>query len=540
MSSKKQSHAEAVAPRPDGGARPLEIAGEAEIQERYAVYLQDESRYGEPNALRLYFPASEAQLSAVLREMNEARTPVTISAGRTGIVGGAVPSGGILVSLERMKYLSGPRPDKNGRWLLTAGPAVTIEELVRHTEDANRGRKEGPQLFYPPDPTETTAHLGGTVATNASGARSFRYGPTRSFVEGLRVVLAAGDVLDLHRGEITASDSGTFDIQLRDGTVLAVPVPSLKQTVAKSTAGYYSGAGMDLIDLFIGSEGTLGVISEVTVLLVEKPEALLSSVSFFPSEDRALQFVCALRLDSGPAGRGGLEPEAIEYFDGRSLDLLRTRRQEEGASSSLPELPGEARAAVFFEHAYTEESLEPICEQLDDLLSSCDSSMDSSWGGLDETELVKMKALRHGLPEAVNAIIGQRKSRDPAIHKVSTDMAVPDDQLEKMLAFYREKLEPCGLDFVIFGHIGDNHLHVNILPRSAGEMELARELCTEFAGEAIRLGGTVAAEHGIGKIKRDLLAQMLGEEGIRQMQEVKRSLDPNWILNPGDILPDLR
>ena len=540
MSSKKQSHAEAVAPRPDGGARPLEIAGEAEIQERYAVYLQDESRYGEPNAQRLYFPASEAQLSAVLREMNEARTPVTISAGRTGIVGGAVPSGGVLVSLERMKCLSGPLADESGRWLLTAGPAVTIEELVRHTEEENRRRQEGPELFYPPDPTETTAHLGGTVATNASGARSFRYGPTRSFVEGLRVVLATGDVLDLRRGEVTASDSGTFSIRLRDGTVLAVPVPELKQTAAKSTAGYYSGAGMDLVDLFIGSEGTLGVISEATVLLVEKPAALLSSVSFFPSEEKAVQFVRSLRLDSEPAGRSGLEPEAIEYFDGRSLDLLRAKRQEDGASSSLPELPEEARAAIFFEHAYTEESLDPLCEQLEDLLSSCGSSMDSSWGALDETELVKMKALRHGLPEAVNAIIGQRKSEDPAIYKVSTDMAVPDNQLERMLAFYHDRLEPCGLDFVIFGHIGDNHLHVNILPRSAGEMEQARELNTEFAGEAIRLGGTVAAEHGIGKIKRDLLAQMLGEEGIRQMQEVKRSLDPNWILNPGDILPDLR
>ncbi|KPK61839.1 MAG: hypothetical protein AMK73_07555 [Planctomycetes bacterium SM23_32] len=145
----------------------------------------------------------------------------------------------------------------------------------------------------------------------------------------------------------------------------------------------------------------------------------------------------------------------------------------------------------------------------------------------------EMKRLRHAVPETVNAIIGRRKIEVPELHKVGTDMAVPDESVGAMMAFYERRLAECGLEHVIFGHIGDGHLHVNVLPRTGGELEQGEELYVEFAREAVRLGGSVAAEHGIGRIKKRFLPIQFGAEHLAAMRAVKAALDPDGILNPG-------
>ena len=148
-----------------------------------------------------------------------------------------------------------------------------------------------------------------------------------------------------------------------------------------------------------------------------------------------------------------------------------------------------------------------------------------------------MKAVRHLIPESVNTLIAQRKQQYPRVHKLGTDMAVPDEHLETIIAYYKELLDKAGLEYIIFGHIGDNHLHVNILPRTDDEVDQGMELYRRFAKRAVELGGTVSAEHGIGKLKRQFLHIMYGDPGLQEMAEVKRALDPEWILNPGNMLP---
>jgi D-lactate dehydrogenase (cytochrome) len=171
------------------------------------------------------------------------------------------------------------------------------------------------------------------------------------------------------------------------------------------------------------------------------------------------------------------------------------------------------------------------------MLNSHNSSSESSWAGLDRTELEKMKVVRHFVPETINALIAKRKQEYHEVHKIGTDMAVPDRALREYLKFYCDTLERQGMEYVIFGHIGNNHLHVNMIPRNNEEVKQGMENYMLFARKAVELGGTVAAEHGIGKLKRAFLELMYGPKGISEMQAVKKALDPKWLLNPGDMVP---
>jgi D-lactate dehydrogenase (cytochrome) len=163
--------------------------------------------------------------------------------------------------------------------------------------------------------------------------------------------------------------------------------------------------------------------------------------------------------------------------------------------------------------------------------------MDDTWAGIEAGDVEKMKAVRHLIPESVNTLISQRKQKYPRVHKLGTDMAVPDEHLETIIAYYKELLDIFGLEYIIFGHIGDNHLHVNILPRTDAEVDQGMDLYRQFAEKAVQLGGTVSAEHGIGKLKRVFLRIMYGDSGLEEMAGVKRMLDPDWIINPGNMIP---
>jgi D-lactate dehydrogenase (cytochrome) len=386
-------------------------------------------------------------------------------------------------------------------------------------------------FLYPPDPTETTAMLGGTVATNASGARTFHYGPTRKWVAGMGIIMASGDMLRIRRGEVR-ENSGYFSVKREGKSLLHIPFPGYVIPRTKHSAGLYSKKGMDLIDLFVGSEGILGVIVDVTVILIPEPPSYMGGVAFFSNEDQAVDFVVNARS-------GEPRPLALEYFDANSLQLLEQTRRRQGPTSEIPAIPGIDRRsvhAVYFECAGEEE--DDIFERIKNwkrLIEKSGGDSAVSWGAISKRDILRLKSFRHTLPEAVNEIIAQNKTRDARIHKIGTDMAVPDEHLIEMVGFYRESLAREGLRHVIFGHIGNNHLHVNMIPGNYTELERAKELYRNFARKAVTLEGTVSAEHGIGKLKREYLSFLYGKEEIKQMMAIKRLLDPDGILNPGNI-----
>ena len=546
---------EAEKPRPGNGAQPLVVDSRERIEESYADYLSDESRYGPAEADRLVIVRDEAQVSDALVAAADAGVNVTVSAGRTGIVGGAVPAGGVLLSLSDMKRVLGVRRLPDGRFTVRVEPGLSVAELRERllTKDLgierpgdDTGARAGLEAFladdrayfYPPDPTEDTAHLGATVATNASGARSYRYGVTRRHVHGLRVALTTGDVVAVERGACVA-DGLLFVLARTDGSEADVRVPGYDMPDTKNAAGYYAAPGMDLTDLFIGSEGTLGVITEVELIVAPAPEGILSALAFFGSDEDAIAFVKHARGD----GQDGETPDvvtplALEFFDSRSFEFLRRRKVEEGPPSEIPELPAAAVAGVLFEAEFTEDTLLEIYEGWESVLSVHGASMENTWGGMEESELARLRALRHSIAEQVNGVIARANARHPEIHKIGTDAAVPSRALEEMLGFYRSELDGTNLEHVIFGHIGDSHLHLNIMPSTPAELRAGKELAMRFARRAIELGGTVSAEHGIGKIKHDFLRLQYGDDGMRQMAEVKRVFDPSCILNRDVVFPE--
>ena len=259
-------------------------------QDSIQSFLADASNLAGGHASRVIMPESSEEVAEALAQASRELTPVTVAGAGTGIVGGRVPFGGVVLSTERLNRIV-EIVRENGGGYATVGAGVVLSDLQR--EAGARG------LLYPPDPTESSCYVGGTVATNASGARTFKYGPTRNYVRRLKVALATGDVLDVRRGEIHADGEGRLRVPLGGGRMIEARLPSFAMpSTRKHAAGYYVARGMDLVDLFVGSEGTLGVVTEVEVSLLPRPEGVLAGVVFFRDEESLLAFVRASRRAS--------------------------------------------------------------------------------------------------------------------------------------------------------------------------------------------------------------------------------------------------
>lgn len=516
----------------------VQVASGKEITEKFQRYLVDESRLAGEGAAKLFFPETADQVAQVVKETVNDNNSLTIAAARTGITGASVPNGGTLISMDRMTRIISFSKGENC-WLVDIEPGITLKTFAEQINEkdiddslpgAAEFKADQSDYFYPVDPTERTASMGGTVATNASGARTYFYGPTRDYIQGLKVILDNGECITVKRGQYTFDDNGIFTLIDSAGKERQITLPSFSIPEVKHAAGYYVKPGMDLIDLFIGSEGTLGVIVELTLKVIPVVHELFSCIAFFPSNDDAVKFTVDTRDNNA------VTPLALEFFDSNSLNVLREKKAREGEGSKVREIPSYANSAIYFEQGYEDEdSLYEAIEAWEALLESNNSSMDNTWGGLDESEQQLLKDFRHELPEGVNTIISERKRADSRIHKVGTDMAVPDAALEEIYATYTEACDQAELEYVIFGHIGDNHLHVNILPKDYDELQKGLGLYMDFAAKAVRLGGSVASEHGIGKMKKKFLPVMFGEAGVSQMKAVKDVFDPKGILCPGNL-----
>jgi D-lactate dehydrogenase (cytochrome) len=299
----------------------------------------------------------------------------------------------------------------------------------------------------------------------------------------------------------------------------------------KNTAGFFAAPRMDLIDLFIGSEGCFGVITEVTVALLKREEKI-SLVQFLSSDEQAIELVDILRNDER------IRLDFLEFYSGNSLDLLKQRQEQDPKFVDMPPVPEHAGAALFFEFSF-----EAMADNLDyglleEKINSCGASISDSWAAYENRELQRLKDFRHILPETINAIIAERKKHYPGLHKLGTDLAVPDQHLHDMWQIYCNALETADLEWVAFGHIGNNHLHINILPRNEIELKKGLKLYEHFAAKAVAFGGTVSAEHGIGKMKIKFLKLMYSPQQLNEMRTVKLALDPGRLLNPGNIIND--
>jgi D-lactate dehydrogenase (cytochrome) len=475
-------------------------------------FLSDASYMRGGKSDRVVLPESFEEVREVLRTANQDKTSVTVSGAGTGTVGGRVAFGGIVLATDKLNRIS-----------CIDEQSAVVEAGVVLSDLQTAVNQKG--LLYPPDPTERGCFIGGNVATNASGARTFKYGPTRNYINRLKIILADGDRLDLRRGELHAQGR-RLQIPLQSGKVIDAQLPTYELPhVRKNASGYFVAPNMDALDLFIGSEGTLGVVVEVEVRLLPKPEGLLSGVVFFTTEADVLGFVAAARERSlaNRSKGSGIDARALEFFDSESLNFLRLK---------YPNIPDQANAAVFFEQetkSVTEEAV------LTDYLVLVDEfhGLSDSWFATNEQDQAKLREFRHQLPVLMNEWFAKYQQR-----KVSTDMCVPDESFAGMFSLYKETLRASGLRYTIFGHIGDNHVHVNILPKDEAEGVRARELYVRFLKHAAAVGGTLSAEHGVGKLKRDYLKLFYSEQHLREMAALKLAFDPHGILGRGNIFSE--
>jgi D-lactate dehydrogenase (cytochrome) len=481
-----------------------------------APFLQDAARTPGGHTPAVFLPRTEGEIAWVLRE-----SPAVLPVGaQSSLTGGATPFGASLVSLSRLDAI-GPLAENGVR--AEAGVALlSLQEALR-----------AHGLFYPPVPTFTGAFVGGVVGTNAAGAATFKYGSTRDWVRALTVVLASGEVLDVARGACVEEDGRLVCLRV-DGTPLEVPAPAYAMPqVAKRSAGYHAGPGLDLVDLFVGSEGTLGVVTAAELGVRPLAERMLVWAAF-ASEAAALEAVARLRTEAlgvRTSGRSGIDVASIESMDARCLALLREDGRDREHGVVLPEAAGTALLFAVEGRAPGDEALARI-----DALCG-----DRTVGPVlvappgDEKRAAALLALREAVPLAVNRRIRALQQRAPGVHKVAGDMIVPMERLAEAMALYRAAFARRGLDHALWGHVSDGNVHANVVPRSEDDVHRGEEAILEMGEAVLRMGGCPMSEHGVGRdpVKQALLRRLYGEDGLAQMRAARRALDPRGVLAPG-------
>lgn len=421
-------------------------------------------------------PSSVDEAVDAIRAALADESPITAAGSQTSTTGASITDRGLLLSLRALDGIIDIDP---GRRTARVEAGLLLGDLNRAV--ASHG------LFFPPDPTsEEESTVGGAIACNASGARTMRYGPTRQHVRALKVVTADGTVHDVRRA-----------------------------SHEKNTVGY--AVAHQPVDWFVGSEGTLGVVLEAELALLPLPMQVTGLWVPFATLDDALHFVVAARASS-------LFPRCLELFDVAAFAIVRD------ASGNRSWAPG-AQAVIYLEDVSDSPPLDEwlaLAEEFRGLTNEI-AIADS------ENALRDARRLRHAVPSFMNE---KGHARRPfGGRKVSTDWAVPHDRLDVALRHARDAVTRHGAPPpVVYGHAGNGHPHQNFIAADADELARVHLAIEETLHHVLRLGGTVAAEHGIGKLKRKWLPLQATPLEIAVMQGLKHALDPRGLFAPGNVL----
>ena len=458
---------------------------EQDIQQSQTRYLEDASGY-RGAAERVVIPGTVEGIREIVHHCRDQKIGLTIAGAGTGLAGARVPRDGWLMSLERFRCCDIHEGEAR------CGSGLLLSDLAKAAA--------GSRQFLGPNPTETSASIGGVVSTNAGGARSFHYGALRQQVLGLEVTFMSGETRKFRRGDKV------------DFAYEPVRLPA----TTKNAAGYYLRPDLEWVDLLAGSEGTLGIISSVDLRLRPEPAAILSGVVFFSSDEAAMEAVDTWR--SLP------ELRLLEYLDEQALNFLRPHYDR---------IPADSRAALMIEQNLTSEDDSEV-DRWSDRLTEQEANSEGSWFGFSAADQEKFRAFRHLLP--VTVIDKVRRNGFP---KFGTDFAVPLEKGREIHAFFRTECERrMRGKFTIYGHVGDANNHVNLLPENQNDADECAMLMDSFAARVLEMGGTIAAEHGVGKMKTYLLRKMYSPGEIESMRQVKRRLDPDWLLGRGNIFDE--
>ncbi len=441
--------------------------------ERLDAYQRDESPLAPHPCDAAALCRSTAEVALVLRLCREHRVPVTPRGAGSGLTGGCLPvRGGVVLSVEPMQAIKEISADD---LVAVVEPGVITQRLQDAVEEQG--------LFYPPDPASLEyCSIGGNAANNAGGPRAFKYGVTREYVLGLEVGLMGGEVLRVGR------------------------------RTTKGVTGY------DLVAGFVGSEGTFGVITELTLRLLPKPPAQATLLAVFRAVADAGAAITAL------IGRG-IRPRVIELADKASIDHVRPR--------SRYKFPADATAIVLVE---VDGDADSLGLQLERIGEDCDRH------GAIDIFAANDPAERRALWEARRLISPSLKEAHR--FKIGEDVCVPRSAIVEMLGRVDRIAAETGVAMAVFGHAGDGNLHVNALcdddPADPAVMARVDQAVGRVFADAVALRGTLSGEHGIGLVKRDYMPLEQSEQVLGWQRRWKAMWDPDDLLNPGKVLPARR
>ena len=454
----------------------------------------------------VFYPENEADLVALLKRFNTSKTPVTIAASKTTLTGSCVPESGVVISVMQLDPLPEKKSLKSNQKLFQ--PAITIDAL-----DILLGKDN---KVYLPTPGYKKCSLGGNVATNASGPRTFSFGSTRDHVWFLRVVLMDGEILEINRGDII-SEGEDFMVHSLGGKTYEIPYPNYLWAPIKNATGLYATKSLDLIDLFIGSEGILGVITQVGINTHKFMQSVKTEAYFFESENEALACAAAAR-EYGFDSKTNTGFIAIEFMDAGALQLTKNKHYEN------------YKAALEIEYFVDDEALILFWQSLQTKYTMPEKLVGPA-----------VAEFRYSIPLNLSNLLRKYNTV-----KVASDFSVPSQNFAAMWDTYkvaRQKFETLSQDenitTAIWGHIGDCHVHCNFIPQSTEQQALAKALYLGLAQACVQLGGVVSAEHGVGKkkfVNGQTLLELQNPDMIPVIQKIKAALDPLFLLNVGNMV----
>lgn len=490
----------------------------APYSEVYRSYTRDESRYTGFFS-EIAFPETAQELADVLRDARGRGLPVTLQGARTGITGSGIPAGGLVLSTDRLRSIGPVERDAEGNACIRVGAGVRLSELD--------GALAASGLCFLPAPGERSASLGGLFSNCTRGVNNYKLPRLSLEVLEAELVTAAGELWTVRRGDYLFGPEGC---PLPGGGFLR-----LSAYPERSPApGFLPVIGQDLLELFAAGEGMLAAVTGLRLRLVRRQGEPWAVMLFFPSWKRALRFASALRArETESEDREGLS-DCIEVLDRHCLHLLTKSRGAIQRLREIPDFPAYAAAAVYLELSGMDaERAEGKLLEIVELFEEMGGREEDTWAASGEPEIERVRALRHALPESIN----MQADQTPEALLQYMDFTVPADVLHAFALEAELALDTSGADGWLFGHAGEGRLHLALLSDSSTQ-EPANALARSLARRALQLGGGSLSENGVGKTRRQAFLESLRPGELELLRQIKAQLDPEGLLNPGNMWED--
>jgi D-lactate dehydrogenase (cytochrome) len=444
------------------------------IEEKYNEYLSDESKL-EGDAISISFPKNSQEVLKIIEECNDSKISITIQGGRSSITGGAVPNNNHILNSLNLTNI-----EQLNATTIMVESGVNLNSLSAYIE---RNCKD---YFFPVDPTEKTATIGGIIANNSKGPISFYYGNPEDYIEEITVVLSN-------------LSTQTFD----------------------KKNSFFSK--------FFGSEGLYGFIQTAKIRLIKKPSVIWGLTFFFKELNEVCGFTEELKnntvLNTAKIVCG-------EFLDSNTIELIDSLKENMTKISSIPSIPEGSNHLVYLEiHSDNEEDLESLIENIMNCAIKNNSDVDVAWAVSELRDLENMRNYRHAAAECTNIILEKRKSEIPNLHKLGLDISI-DENIEKTI----NRDLKSNIQKVLFGHIFSSNLHLNFLPKSSEEFIEAKKVIKKISLEAKSNNAVICTEHGVGKIKKEVFKECISQNVIDEIINTKYLLDKNNLFDPNNII----